>query len=102
MKILAVGTGLAASAVEWFAGMPWGFAAVLYAVLQLVAVLPALGSYRRDVLVEREQTRRHELAWHNAPAMQQAGGDAAAVARALQETAERTAAGTDASRAGGG
>ncbi len=86
-------------AVGWVAGMPWWFTAVLCVVLQLVAALPALASYRRDVLVERERTRCHELAWQNAPAVQQAGGDAAAVARGLQGTAGRTeAADSDAPR----
>lgn len=89
--------------VAWFTGMPGGLAAVLYVVLQLVAVSPALGSYTRDVLVEREQTRRYELAWRNTPAVQRAGGDAAAVAQGLQGTAAPTAAAnTDAPGAGGG
>jgi len=39
-------------------------------------------------LTEREKTRRPELAqnlaWKNAPAVQQAGGDAAALARGLR------------------
>ena len=88
MTVIGTGAAVAAGTLGWIAGLPHGLAVAMYVVLQLVSIVPELVGAWRDILVERERTRRHELAWMNAPGLQQAGGDAAAVARGLMSACE--------------